>query len=420
MSEPAPVVATRPWRFLRRRRYLLYPGELEEITELVLRGAVAEGDAVARFEQALSDAHAGAHVVLVNSGRVALLLLLESLGLRPGDEILVPAYTLRALLELLADQGYVPVPVDLTPGGFNLDPAQARARLGPRTRAVLATHLFGIPCDIGALAELAREHDLHLVEDCAQALGSTVGTRRVGTFGAGAILSFDLLKTINTFGGGAVVTRDAAVAERARARAARRAAPGGAVLKRIVAGLAEHGLLVAPTAALVSAALAWPATKNLVGRAYRSMQNTVRPVGARYANVQAHIGLRLLDSLDGRVAVRRALCRRLATLLGERPSADGGNGYFFVRCARGDAGALRRRLLRRGIDAGIGGEVADYCGDLGRGAECSRARAVHATAVQLPLHEGLVDDDLVRIAAACAGQLERPAASPRRAAAPPA
>jgi dTDP-4-amino-4,6-dideoxygalactose transaminase len=103
------------------------------------------------------------------------------------------------------------------------------------------------------------------------------------------------------------------------------------------------------------------------------------------------------------------MLRRLAQLLGEQSklSVDPGeNGYFFVRRVRGDAAAFRRELLRAGVDAGVGSEVADFCGDLGRAAECPHARDAHDRAIQLPLHEGLEDRDLVRIAELCRDRVE--------------
>jgi dTDP-4-amino-4,6-dideoxygalactose transaminase len=396
--------------FLRRRRYLLYREEPGDILRAIARGDVVEGPAVEELESALAAYHGGLHVHAVNSGRVALLTLLEALGLRPGDEILVPAYTLRALIELLEDSGYVPVPVDLTPGRFNMDPDQAARRLGPRTRAILATHLFGDPCDVTALADLAREHELLLVEDCAQALGCELaGGRKVGTSGDGAILSFDLLKTVNTFGGGAILTRSRETSERVADLLARFEPAGPAVLRRVAMGLVEHAALLAPTAPALLGILAHPRSRPLISRAYRNMQHAVRPTRARYSNLQAMIGCRLLDSLDARVALRREMARKLAEYLGEPDPAGGvrgSNGYFFVRLARGDVEALRWKLYLRGIDAGIGAEVADYCGDLGRPADCPEARRTFESAIQLPLHEGLTDADLERIATACAGQLD--------------
>lgn len=400
-------------RFIPRRRYLMYRGELRDIASAALGVRRDPGTpAVERFERALAHFHGLPHVRTVNSGRVGLLALLAGLGLRGGGEIVVPAYTLRALVELLAGAGYVPVPVDVDPRTLNMDPRQVAERIGPATRAILATHLFGRPCDLVALGRIARERGLLLVEDCAQALGSRVGDRPVGTFGDGAILSFDLLKPINTFGGGAVMTAREEVAKRIDRAFFELGPPGLALARRIVLGLAEHAVLVSPAARVVAAGLAHPHTRRFIERNYRAMQDRARPTQVRYSALQARIGLRLLDSLDGRVAVRRDMARKLAGLLGERPAASvgrGENGYFFVRLTEGPATALRRDLLAAGIDAGIGSEVADYCGDLGRGAECPVAREAFEHAIQLPLHEGLTDEDLQRIAAVCAGRLRNPA-----------
>lgn len=400
-------------RFIPRRRYLMYRGELRDMAKAAWGRRHSDDCApVGRFEQALAHYHGISHVRTVNSGRIGLLALLEGLGLRPGDEILVPAYTLRALIELLQRTGYVPVPVDIEPRTLNMDPRLVGERIGPATRAILATHLFGRPCDIAALERIARQRGLLLVEDCAQALGSRVGERRVGTFGDGAILSFDLLKPINTFGGGAVLTSQDDVARHLECTFRQLQAAGIALARRIALGLAEHAVLVSPAARLVAVALAHPRTRRFIERAYRSMQDHARPTQARFSDIQARLGLRLLDSLDGRVAVRRDMARKLARLLGERPAASvgrGENGYFFVRLAEGSASLLRHDLLAAGIDAGIASEVADYCGDLGRSVDCPVARDAFEHAVQLPLHEGLTDDDLQRIAAVCTGRLRNAA-----------
>jgi perosamine synthetase len=395
--------------FIPRRRYVMYSGEIAAIARGLLPGRVNTGAAVSSFEAALELYHSVAHVHCVNSGRVGLLLLLQALGVKPGDEIVVPAYTYRALIVLLAESGYVPVPADIDPVTFNLDPDQVRARLGPKTRAILATHLFGRPCEIASLQEIARVHGLWLLEDCAQALGSELGKNKVGSFGDGAILSFDLLKSVNTFGGGAVITPHADVSARISQRIAGMSAPGTALVRRIAIGLAEHAVLTTPLARMVAHALAHPRTQQFVSHCYRSMQDAVRPTIASYTDLQAQIGARLLDSLDARVALRRAQMRLLAKCLGESARVGmGGNGYFFVRQAVGDVVKLRRTLLHVGIDAGIGHEVADYCGDLGRSTPCPVAEKVYRQAIQLPLHEGVTNEGLRLIATACAGQLLEP------------
>jgi perosamine synthetase len=392
--------------FIPRRRYVMYRGELAALLGALLGRGGSPGAAVASFEDALARYHCVPHVHCVNSGRIGLLLLLQALGVKPGDEIIVPAYTYRALVVLLAESGYVPVPVDIDPMTFNLDPEQVRARLGPGTRAILATHLFGRPCAMEPLQDIARAHGLWLLEDCAQALGSELGKKKVGSFGDGAILSFDLLKSVNTFGGGAILTPHADVSARIAQRIAGMPRPGVALWRRIAIGLAEHAILTTPLARLAAHALAHPRTQKLVADSYRSMQDAVRPTVACYMDLQAQIGSRLLDSLDARVAVRRAQMRLLMKLLGEGARAmQGENGYFFVRQAIGDASQLRRALLHAGVDAGISYEVADYCGDLGRAAPCPVAQAVYRQAIQLPLHEGVTDEGLRHIAATCAGRL---------------
>lgn len=396
-------------RFIARRRYYLYRGELRDILRAAAGIKAAETGTVGKFEAALGACHGSGRAVCVNSGRIALLILLRAVGLRPGDEILVPAYTLRALVVLLAAQGYVPVPVDVVPGGFNMDPEEARGRTGPKTRAVLATHLFGRPCAVEAFASLASSRGMLLIEDCAQAFGSTVSGRHAGTFGDGAILSFDLLKPVNTFGGGALLTRSAEAYAAVMEEARKLDDNPAAAYKRIATGLFEHLILTTPLASVAAAALSSPLTRAAVAKGYRSVQDAARPAQSRFTELQAAIGLRQLQSLDARTALRRDMAGRLSSLLGEDPAAamhPGENGYFFVRKARGDAAALRRELLSAGIDAGIGAEVADFCGDVGRGADCPNAADAFARAIQLPLHEGLRDRDLERIAAACRGRVE--------------
>lgn len=392
--------------FIPRRRYVTYRGQFTDMLGAVMPGRSTRGTAVAAFERALGRYHGVPHVHCVNSGRIGLLLLLQALDIKPGDEIVVPAYTYRALVVLLAESGYVPVPADINPHTLNLDPDQVRMRLGPKTRAILATHLFGRPCAMEPLRDIARARGIWLLEDCAQALGSELGENKVGSFGDGAILSFDLLKSVNTFGGGAVLTPHADVSTRIARHIAAMPHPGSAFWRRVVIGWAEHTVLTTPLARLAAHALAHPRTQKLVAGSYRSMQDAVRPTGACYTDLQAQIGSRLLDSLDARVAIRRSQMRLLAKSLGETArSVRGENGYFFVRQAADDAAQLRRELLHAGVDAGIGYEVADYCGDLGRSADCSVARTVYRRAIQLPLHEGVTDEELRRIGTLCAGRL---------------
>ncbi len=154
-----------------------------------------------------------------NSGTSALHVALAALGVGPGDEVIVPAFTFVATALAVLHQGAVPVFVDIEPRSLGLDPQRVEAAITPRTRAVIPVHIHGTPCDIDALSALCQRRGLALVEDAAQAHGSTHRGRKVGTFGAAGCFSLQSSKNLPAGEGGLMVTDDEGVFERAnRAR----------------------------------------------------------------------------------------------------------------------------------------------------------------------------------------------------------
>src|SRR5262249_41841700 len=142
----------------------------------------------------------------------------EALDLPPGSEILVPALTFWVIPELARAAGLTPVFVDIDADTFTIDPASMERAITPRTRAVVPTHLYGLPCDMDAVMTVARRHGLRVIEDCAHALGATFRGQPAGTFGDAALFSFQTLKPLNAFGGGLALVRDPQVAARVRDR----------------------------------------------------------------------------------------------------------------------------------------------------------------------------------------------------------
>jgi dTDP-4-amino-4,6-dideoxygalactose transaminase len=195
----------------------LAPELLLRWTELLNRTSFVGGPEVASFEEGFAGYLGAPGCVAVANGTDALVLALRALGLKPGDEVLVPSFTFFATAEAVVWAGGVPVPVDVEPDTFNIDLADAEARATARTVGVMPVHLYGQPCDLdGALALCARR-GWWLVEDAAQAHGATWGGRRVGTFGALAGWSFYPSKNLGCFGdGGAVTGADADALARAR------------------------------------------------------------------------------------------------------------------------------------------------------------------------------------------------------------
>lgn len=154
------------------------------------------------------------HAVAMNSATSALHAALLAVGIEPGDEVLVPPYTMSASASAIVMCGALPVFVDIDPEYFCMDPKKAEALVSPRTKAMLVVHLFGHPADMDGLAEVAKRHNLKIIEDCAQSPGASTHGRYVGTLGNVGVFSLNQHKTITTGEGGVAVTRDAELALR--------------------------------------------------------------------------------------------------------------------------------------------------------------------------------------------------------------
>ena len=176
----------------------------------------SRGSYVGRFERAVAELTGAAHAVAVCNGSAALHLALHCLDLRPGDEVIVPSFTYVASVNAVVQAGAVPVLADSRAGDWLLDPEDVARRITPRTRAILPVHLYGASCDMPALRALADRHGIALVEDCAEALGTTLDGRHVGRWGRAGAFSFFANKTVTTGEGGMVVTDDDALAQRLR------------------------------------------------------------------------------------------------------------------------------------------------------------------------------------------------------------
>lgn len=175
----------------------------------------SKGEFIGRFERAFAEYTGANHATAVSNGTVAIHLALEALGIGPGDEVIVPTLTYIASVNTILQTGATPVFVDSLESTWQIDPQDVIAKITPKTKAVMAVHLYGLPCDMDALTKICRDHGLSLVEDCAEAFGTWYKGRHVGTFGDIATFSFFGNKTITTGEGGMVVARDKAVMDKA-------------------------------------------------------------------------------------------------------------------------------------------------------------------------------------------------------------
>jgi dTDP-4-amino-4,6-dideoxygalactose transaminase len=195
--------------------------EVAAVAAVLRSGKVNQwtGDKVRAFETALAAYHGVPHAIALANGSVAIELALISLGIGPGDEVIVTPRSFIASASSVDLVGATPVFADVDARSQNITPATIAPLVGPRTKAIIPVHLAGWPCDMPAIMDLARRHGLLVIEDCAQAIGARIGGRLAGTFGHAATFSFCQDKIVTTGGeGGALLTFDEALWRKAWSR----------------------------------------------------------------------------------------------------------------------------------------------------------------------------------------------------------
>jgi len=174
----------------------------------------SKGEFITKFEISFAERTGVKHAAAVCNGTVALHLALVALGIGPGDEIIVPTLTYISSVNAITYTGATPVFVDSLESTWQMDPEDVRRKLSPNTKAIMAVHLYGHPCDMDSLVSIKNEHGLFLVEDCAEAFGSMYKGKHVGSFGDISTYSFFGNKTITTGEGGMVVSNDETLHDR--------------------------------------------------------------------------------------------------------------------------------------------------------------------------------------------------------------
>ncbi|MDX3615126.1 DegT/DnrJ/EryC1/StrS family aminotransferase [Streptomyces europaeiscabiei] len=317
------------------------------------------GPYVSAFEGALEQRTGRAFATVVSSGTTALELVLSTLGIGPGDEVLVPALTFAAPAAAVLTVGALPVLCDIDADSWTIDPGAARALRTSRTKAVIAVDLMGHPCDYARLAEL----DVPVIEDAAQAHGARTAEGQAGGFGTVSIFSFHVNKTITSGEGGAVLTDDPELAERVRL-------------------LAHHGM-----------------STNL------RYHHTVAGRNGRMTNLSAAVGTAQTARWDELVAGRRAAAHLYDSRLDgsgfrprpELPWASPSCWLYCVTSPERDAAVARAR--RNGVDArAVWPALSDlplYAPHTPR--PCPRASEVARTAMWLPTWAHLTSEEVSEV-----------------------
>jgi dTDP-4-amino-4,6-dideoxygalactose transaminase len=190
--------------------------EIAEVVDTLRGGWLTTGPRTKRFEREFTEYVGAQFGVAVNSATAAMHLALEAIGIRPGDEVIVPAYTFTATAEVVLYFEATPVIVDVDPVTMNIDPAAVEAAITPKTKAIMPVDLAGVPCEYDALREIAHRHNLVLVADAAHSLPARYKDEMVGTICDLTAFSFYVTKPLATGEGGMLVTNNQQWAERAQ------------------------------------------------------------------------------------------------------------------------------------------------------------------------------------------------------------
>ncbi len=357
--------------------------EIEEVVSCLRSGWIGTGPRVAEFERRVAAYKGAAHAVAVNSCTAALHLSILAAGIGPGDEVITTPMTFCASVNAIIHAGATPVLADVDPLSMNIDPEKVRAKITPRTRAVLPVHFAGRACDMDPLCALAEAHGLTVIEDCAHAIETEYHGRKAGTFGDFGCFSFYVTKNVITGEGGMILARNPEHAARLKV-------------------LALHGM----------SADAW---KRFGDEGYRHYLVTEAGFKYNMMDLQAAIGLRQLDKVEPFWERRREIWQRYTAELSGLPltlpaPVEAGTRHAFhlfsILVDEGRAGLSRDAFLtamtKRKIGVGVHylsiPEHPFYQQRFGWSPDdCPNARDIGRRTVSLPISPKLTDADVTDV-----------------------
>lgn len=358
------------------------------------------------FEKAFAEYIGAKHAIVVPSGRIGLYLILKNMGLPAGSEILVPALTYWAVVQVIMSLKLKPIFIDIDPQSYHMDFGLIEHKISRRTKAALPTHLYGLPCAMDTMMEIAAKRQLLVIEDCVQACGAAFNGRKAGSFGDASYFSFGLTKSFSLLDGGAIVTDNDTLASKIK----KEVMSFSFLEKRAMASrYAKMLAMKALTQRYVfSFSLFFPIILfslfgiDLVDAFFSEKENRSEKIPERYFRLLPdafinQIGTEELRRIDTCIQQRRQNGRFLLKELSVHNSVslplERNNIFttFPIRSKKRDW--LSKELLKRGIDSSKG-----YMKALGN--DCPVAREIVATILHIPIYPSLKERQLLYIASA--------------------
>lgn len=390
------------------------PEQQQIIQECRERQQLVQGPHIEAFEQEFAAFLGSGHVRTCSTeyGRMALYFILKALDLPPQSEVIVPALTFWVVPEIVRVAGLKPVFADIDPSTFTLCPRAFERAITAETRAVLPTHLYGMACDMDPIVEIARRHDLKIIEDCAHSLGAQYKDRMVGTLGDASFFSFQAFKPLNTYGGGLAWMRNADLARRVGEFADGEQWPSEKRVESILWNGKWQHTFIRPKVFTYSLFPIWYAASWVNAKPEERLWEGVRRLDplpehyrGRFSNAQAAIGRACLKRLPDFIDRTRRHARMLDNLLGDVPEIvtplippDRTHVYYQYCAYVPDSASLVKRCIRRGVD--VAPMHVDVCTRMelfGWNGPAASGAEKAATAVQVPVYESLSDQEIERV-----------------------
>jgi dTDP-4-amino-4,6-dideoxygalactose transaminase len=284
------------------------------------REALQDGPYISAYEKMVAEYHGVRYTFSFAAGRMALYSILEAIDVGKGDEVILPAYSCVVCPNAILYRGAIPVYVDINPETFNIDPKKIEAKITPRTKAIMAQHTFGLPCDLDEVIEIAQRHGITVIEDCAHAVGADYKGKKVGSIAHVGFFSTDHTKMLSTSTGGMVITDDEELASRIKHVYLRTPFLPKRMIGKILFTFIAENFLYHPNFYFIGK---WLVNLCWILKIFHFFLDegkiekpTEYPYPARLSNIQAKVGIRQMNELEQNIAHRREIAHQYDSIFG--------------------------------------------------------------------------------------------------------
>ncbi len=379
-----------------RRWIHILPSEYREVLNPSPH-ILSNDNLISHWEEEFSKFIGSPYAVSLPSGRLALKLTLQYLELQKDDEVIIPALTLKALVDIIKSLGLKPKCADINPKTLNIDPEYIQKLITPKTKAIIALHSFGNPCEIEEICKIGEEFNIPVIEDTAHACGAKIQSQYAGTFGYAGFFSFDVSKPINTYGGGILVSKNPYLIEFIREYNHKLELNTSEIIKKAKSIKLEQTLYNSKLMYPILFLRLFPFFFKSLEFVYRKIQS-VPPENAKFNPLQANLGLEKLPFLISRIEQRNEIAQLYRKLLSDKiiiphilPNSIP-SYYMFVVIPPVPSRKICHSLLLRGIDTAFETEIIDNISSIVPDSDCSNANSVYPRLLALPFYDNIPSD----------------------------